>query len=356
LSSAERVRDRISSYTRDLTVRVGNDIPVLDVETRNLGDGRADELSDHGNLLAGVDSKARPIERRVTHAVRVEVAAGLVTSALSGVWRRTGGSSASTLSKDGARVRGVRRGDLVSFPHIHFGAARSHRSTASVCVIWTRGPSCRVCDSIDELHVCGALRVAITCSIVGSGLVGSIGFSDTAVSVHLGEVESAVETARELGHINVECEFLVFIVESLILRCTARSHQIDTATDVGLLAIGDEFQRERISTCADPVCPRVISAIESAVSRTSFSIRASGGVPSVSCVAVRESTGAFVEPAPIGVEHNGGVLSGAGGPASSCAFLPGQSRVYLRCVGPSQLTESGREKSGEEEKTGSRHD
>jgi hypothetical protein len=41
------------------------------------------ELRDHGNLLAGVDSKARPIERRVTHAVRVEVAAGLVTSALS---------------------------------------------------------------------------------------------------------------------------------------------------------------------------------------------------------------------------------------------------------------------------------
>jgi hypothetical protein len=40
-------------------------------------------LRDHGNLLAGVDSKARPIERRVTHAVRVEVAAGLVTSALS---------------------------------------------------------------------------------------------------------------------------------------------------------------------------------------------------------------------------------------------------------------------------------
>jgi hypothetical protein len=42
-------------------------------------------LRDHGNLLAGVDRKARPIERRVTYAVRVEVAAHSVTSALCAV-------------------------------------------------------------------------------------------------------------------------------------------------------------------------------------------------------------------------------------------------------------------------------
>jgi len=236
LSGAERVRDGISSYASNLTVRVGNNIAVLDVETFNLGEGRTDKLRDDSNLLAGVDSKARPIERRVAHAVRVKVAAGLVTSTCSGVWRRTGGSSASTLSKGGARVWGVSRGNLVSFPHIHFGAASSHRSSASVCVIWTGCPSCRVCDSIDKLDVSGALRVAITRSILGSGLVSPTRFSNTTVGVHLGEVESAIETTRELGYINVECEFLVVEVESLVRRRTARSHQIDTATDVGLLA------------------------------------------------------------------------------------------------------------------------
>jgi hypothetical protein len=106
------------------------------------------KLRDDSNRLAGVDSKARPIERRVAHAVRVKIAAGLVTSTCSAVeslspcepwtrsrgksvrvWRRTGGSSASTLSKSGwnqnltqicgeimagrtARVWGVSRGNL----------------------------------------------------------------------------------------------------------------------------------------------------------------------------------------------------------------------------------------------------
>jgi len=86
LSGAEIIRDGISSYTSDLTLRVGNNIAILDVEAFNLGDGRTDKLRDDCKLLAGVDSKARPIERRVTHAVRVKVAAGLVTSARSGVW------------------------------------------------------------------------------------------------------------------------------------------------------------------------------------------------------------------------------------------------------------------------------
>jgi hypothetical protein len=85
------------------------------------------------------------------------------------------------------------------------------------------------------------LSVAIARSVLGSGLVSPGGFANATVSVHLGKVESAIETTRQLGYINVECEFLVVEVESLVRRRTARSHQIDTATDVWLLADSDEF-------------------------------------------------------------------------------------------------------------------
>jgi hypothetical protein len=71
-------------------------------------------LGDDGDFLRRVDGEVRTIERRVAHAIRVEVAAGLVTSTLGAgvvvkfcmrprkgslrVCFRTGGSGASTLS------------------------------------------------------------------------------------------------------------------------------------------------------------------------------------------------------------------------------------------------------------------
>jgi hypothetical protein len=69
--------------------------------------------------LVGVDSQARTIKRRVSHAERVEIAASLVTGALSPVqllsaceqrsykmefvrvWRRTSGPCAGALTKSG---------------------------------------------------------------------------------------------------------------------------------------------------------------------------------------------------------------------------------------------------------------
>jgi hypothetical protein len=57
----------------------------LDVETSNRGDRITDKLSDDGDLLVGVDSEARTIERRVSHAIRIEVTTCLITSTLSAV-------------------------------------------------------------------------------------------------------------------------------------------------------------------------------------------------------------------------------------------------------------------------------
>ncbi len=51
--------------------------------------------------------------------------------------------------------------------------------------------------SVDELDVTGALRVAVSRSVLGTRLVGwELG--QTTVGVHLGEVESTVKTARRL--------------------------------------------------------------------------------------------------------------------------------------------------------------
>ena len=49
--------------------------------------------------------------------------------------------------------------------------------------------------AVDELNVVRALSVAVTGSVLRPGLVGREA-RDTAVSVHLGEVDRAVETAR----------------------------------------------------------------------------------------------------------------------------------------------------------------
>jgi hypothetical protein len=104
--------------TRNRAVRVGDNSAVLDVEPSNRGDRRTNKLSDDGDLLVGVDSQTRAKERRVSHAIGVEVASSLITGSLSPVklssacecssevefarvWRRTSGPCAGALSKNG---------------------------------------------------------------------------------------------------------------------------------------------------------------------------------------------------------------------------------------------------------------
>jgi hypothetical protein len=90
----------------------------LDVEAFDRSDRRPDKLRDDGDLLGSVDDEPGTEERRVSHAVGVEVAAGLVTSTCCAVeiivsmctrlcegpvhvWCRTGGPGASTLAESG---------------------------------------------------------------------------------------------------------------------------------------------------------------------------------------------------------------------------------------------------------------
>ena len=134
--------------------------------------------------------------------------------------------------------------------------------------------------SINELQVTRALRVAVTGTVLGTCLVvGELGHA--TIGVHLDEVEGTVETAREVGHVDVESELLVEEVEGLVGGVVL--HQIDTRTNVGSSL---ERKGKGISGRRDAVGARVVCTVESAVLRASVAIGAQGRVPLVTRVAV----------------------------------------------------------------------
>jgi hypothetical protein len=114
LSIAEVVRDRVEClHSRDVRVRVLDDLAVLDVQATDLDEvtvGRVvgrQELSDNSDLLSGVDSQAGPEERLITHAPRVEVATVCVTETVVAVGTSaTVCARAASLTVDSAVVRG----------------------------------------------------------------------------------------------------------------------------------------------------------------------------------------------------------------------------------------------------------
>ena len=115
--------------------------------------------------------------------------------------------------------------------------------------------------AVDEFDVVRALGVAVTGTVLGSSLVVREA-GDTAVGVHLDEVESTVQTTGELRHVDVEGELLVLEVENLVLL-VARVHEVDTGTNVGRVwAVGDELQGELVAAGGDAVgtCGGAVSA------------------------------------------------------------------------------------------------
>ena len=61
--------------------------------------------------------------------------------------------------------------------------------------------------SVNELDVVRTLRVAITGTVLGTSfVVGELGHA--TIFIHLREVESTVETAREVRNVDVKSEFL----------------------------------------------------------------------------------------------------------------------------------------------------
>lgn len=69
-----------------------------------------------------------------------------------------------------------------------------------------------------------------------------------------------------------------------------RVQQVQTGTDVGVGALGDKVDFERVARGGDTVCAGVVSAIESAVSSGSTGRRSNRCVPGVAGVAVCRAT------------------------------------------------------------------
>ena len=113
LRRTETITDIIPGHAGDLGLGVGDDDPVLDVESVDGGEGTGrgavggEELSHDGEGLGGVDCHGGPEEGRVAHAVGVEIAAvGVAEGGVAGVDTAIG-ARACCLFGDGAGVTWV---------------------------------------------------------------------------------------------------------------------------------------------------------------------------------------------------------------------------------------------------------
>ena len=229
-------------------------------------------------------------------------------------------------------------------------------------------PICIIIDahlSVDELQITGALSIAVsgtyefrisTCilllsgpmskanisghllrsgklrgkhshwrlTILGSGLVVGI-LAHTTIFVHGHKVESTIETARELGEVDIECEFLVQQAEHLVRGI--RLHKIQARTDIGRVgSFGDELEGQRAATSCSAICCSIISTLKGTIGSASFVIRAECRTPGVSVIAIGvASTLLIVDPSPVGIDDD---LSGFRSTASlGGTCLPGHARV-----------------------------
>lgn len=181
-------------------------------------------------------------------------------------------------------------------------------------------------------------------SVPGTGPVEGV-LGRTTIGVHGNKVEGTVETAGQVGNVNIEGELIVEQVEHLVAVLGARLHEIDTATDVSAVGVvGDELQVQRAAAGGNTVRARVVSAIDTAVLSAGSAIRAVGGVPFVAGVAVGDGGAGGVSPSPVGVKDDTGLNVGTG--VASRAPLPSQRRVSLSSGRACLLGRNGRDEGG----------
>lgn len=172
--------------------------------------------------------------------------------------------------------------------------------------------------SIDELEIARTLRVAVTGAVLGSGFVGWESGHAT-VGVHGDEVQSPVETTRQVRGVDIEGELLAQQLEHLIGAVVL--HQIETRSDVFLRRLGDKFQAQRVAAGCDAICGLIVCAFQRAGRSASHIVRANGFVPFVASVVAGVAIDG-VNPTPVGINDDLAILFGATPTAGT--FLPCQ--------------------------------
>ena len=201
------------------------------------------------------------------------------------------------------------------------------------------------CLSVNELDIFGTLRVAVTSTVLGTSLVVGV-LGHTTIGIHLGQVESAIETARKVGHVNIEGELLVDKLKELIFAVALE--KVATRADVGASL---KLEGQSITGGGDTVSACVVSTIESAFLSASDGVRADASVPCVAGIAVRIAGGG-VEPTPVSVEHDRAALGGA---SALCADLHRECGVVLSRVSADLLTVDGGKKGKGDERSLAEH-
>ena len=113
----------------------------------------------------------------------------------------------------------------------------------SLTVVVAAGPILTVCLSVDPLDVMRTLGVTVAGTISRACCVPWV--VQTSILLHLNKVQSAVEAAGKLGHIDCECELLVLQFEHVIVLARL-VHQVGSGTNVlGVLALCHKLQGHR---------------------------------------------------------------------------------------------------------------
>jgi hypothetical protein len=238
---------------REVGLRVRDDLSTLDVEPLDLGESTSvgtisgNELGHNGEDLGGIDSHSWAIEGLVTHTVGVEVTTIFITRGGVTAGRRvvtTLGTGTFVQSSVGAHMGSIGSRDTVGFPDIHLVTAHTEVTSSRVWIVSVTNPASDVGSTIDPLQVLRALRITVSSSVSSSCLVGRES-SHTTICGHLREVEGTIETTWQIGDINIEGELLIQKLKQVIFG--AGVQKVDTGTNVGLGALGDEIDLERVA-------------------------------------------------------------------------------------------------------------
>lgn len=165
------------------------------------------------------------------------------------------------------------------------------------------------------------MGIAIPGSVLGTSLVVRV-LGHAAVSVHGNKVQSAVQSAREIGDIDVKGEFPVQELEDLIGLVVLQ--QVETRSNV---RPGDKIEPQLAAGRSHAVGALVIRAVQRTILGAGDVVRAVRWVPGVARVAVGVAPD-IVHPTPVRIKNDRTVL-GCAAPRSG-ALLPCQGRVVLR--------------------------